>query len=58
MFVLVTFLRHDLTKQPNYCRLVKSDQLNRDLTNLLRSRGAIVKFKNKRKTKTKMRTKA
>ena len=35
MFVLVKFLRHDLTKQHDNCRLVKSDWLNRDLTDLI-----------------------
>ena len=34
MFVLVKCLRHDLTMQPVYGRLVKPDRLNRGLTNL------------------------
>ena len=35
MFLLVTWLYHDSTQQPDYCRLVKSDWLNRNLTNLI-----------------------
>ena len=34
MFVLVKYLRHDLNKEPDYCRLVISNWQNWGLTSL------------------------